>query len=215
MYRGVIQHRQYQSEYLRNQIRARGLVQPTGLGRIFRVVHETTRREARPSLAAKAPAARAGARAPERLVAGHGAAAARRARRHVGGARAGRAVADANDARTRLHALCTLDGLGALDAARPRALRDAAPEVRAAAVRVAAPWLAKAGDPVAAAVWALAGDRAPRVRWELAVSIAAFPESSRVNHAASLLARYGRDPFVVDAAVSSLAGLEGYGCWRG
>ena len=46
MYRGVIQHGQYQSEYLKNQIRARGLVEPTGLGRIYRVVHETTRRAA-------------------------------------------------------------------------------------------------------------------------------------------------------------------------
>ena len=126
----------------------------------------------------------------------------------------GALVAGATDARTRLHALC--DARGARRARRrhvQRALRDAAPAVRAAAVRVASPWLAKAGDPVAAAVWALVNDRAPRVRWQLAVSVAAFPEPSRVDHAASLLARHGRDPFVVDAAVSSLTGLED-GPWR-
>ena len=210
MYRGVIQHGQYQSEYLKSQIRARGLVQPTGLGRIYRVVHETTRREARPSLAGKAPADLVPVLAhpngwwrdtAQRLLVERGDASVAPA--------LGAQVADAKDAWTRLHALCTLEGLGALDAGTiQRALRDAAPEVRDAAVRVATPWLAKAGDPVAAAVWALAGDRAPRVRWQLAVSIAAFPEASRVDHAASLLARHGRDPFIVDAAVSSLTGLE-------
>ena len=110
---------------------------------------------------------------------------------------------------TRLHALAMLEGLGALDASTvQRALRDAAPEVRAAAVRVAEPWLAKAGDPLQAAVWRLAADRAPRVRWQLAVSLAAFPAADRVDHAAQLLASHGRDPFVVDGVVSSLTGLE-------
>src|SRR6185295_13206027 len=115
----------------------------------------------------------------------------------------------APDARTRLHALATLDGLGALDAAVvQRALRDTDPAVRAAAIRVAEPWLAKPGDPLAAAVWKLAGDPAPRVRWQLAVSIAVFPADVRVDHAAQLLARHGRDPFLVDGVVSSLTGLE-------
>ena len=89
-----------------------------------------------------------------------------------------------------------------------RALRDAAPEVRAAAIRVAEPWLAKPGDPLQAAVWRLATDRAPRVQWQLAISLAAFPTDERVGHAARLLGTHGRDPFVVDGVVSSLAGLE-------
>ncbi len=115
----------------------------------------------------------------------------------------------ARDPRARLHALATLDGLGALDAALVmRALRDTAPEIRATAVRLAEPWLAKAGDPLAAAVWRLATDRAPRVRWQLAVSLAAFPAALRVEHAAQLLGSHGRDAFVVDGVVSSLGGLE-------
>ena len=89
-----------------------------------------------------------------------------------------------------------------------RALADTAPEVRAAAVRVAEPWLGKDGDPVQAAVRGLSGDRAARVRWQLALSIAAFPEASRVEQAVQLLAHHGRDPFVVDGVVSSLAGIE-------
>src|SRR6185295_11063339 len=42
-YRGVIQDRASTTVYLRDHIVARGLDRPTGLGRIYRVVHETTR----------------------------------------------------------------------------------------------------------------------------------------------------------------------------
>jgi mono/diheme cytochrome c family protein/glucose/arabinose dehydrogenase len=191
MYRGVIQHGQYQSEYLKNQIKARGLVDPTGLGRIYRVVHETTTRDARPALSGKSPAD---------LVA---------TLSHP-------LVANAPDARTRLHALSTLDGLGAIDAATiTRALGDRAPEVRAAAIRVAEPSLSRAGegDPLLEAVWRLRDDKAPRVRWQLAASLGSL-EGGRVEHSAALLAKYGRDPFVVDAVVSGLGGVEHHALQR-
>jgi mono/diheme cytochrome c family protein len=210
MYRGVIQHGQYQSEYLKNQIKARGLVEPTGLGRIYRVVHETTTRDARPALSGKTPAELVGILShpngwwrdtAQRLLV-------ERQATSVAPALAA-LVEDAPDPRTRLHALCTLDGLGALDAATiARALADRAPEVRAAAIRVAEPSLAKAGDPLQETVWRLRDDKAPRVRWQLAASLASWPAADRVDHAATLLAKYGRDPFVVDAAVSGLGGVE-------
>jgi glucose/arabinose dehydrogenase/mono/diheme cytochrome c family protein len=210
MYRGVIQHLQYQSEYLKNQIRARGLVEPIGLGRIYRVVHETTTRAERPALSAKTAAQLVPVLAhpngwfrdtAQRLLVERGDGSVAPALAAL--------VGTAPDARTRLHALSTLDGLGALDAAVvQRALRDTDPAIRAAAIRVAEPWLAKPGDPLAAAVWRLASDRAPRVRWQLALSLAAFPVAARVEHAARLLGSHGRDPFVVDGVVSSLAGLE-------
>ena len=96
MYRGIIQHTGYITEYLRDQILARKLEQPIGYGRIYRVVHETTRRDPKPALSqAHRRAAGRDAVAPERLVARHGAAAAGRARRRVGGAgadEAGRAT---------------------------------------------------------------------------------------------------------------------------
>ena len=44
MYRGIIQHRVFITGYLEEQIKKRGLEQPVGLGRIYRVVHTTTRR---------------------------------------------------------------------------------------------------------------------------------------------------------------------------
>lgn len=40
MYRGLIQHKTYITEYLRRQINARGLDKPIGYGRIYRVVHK-------------------------------------------------------------------------------------------------------------------------------------------------------------------------------
>src|SRR5690606_36284747 len=52
MYRGIIQHRDYITEYLRDQILERDLVLPTGLGRIYRVVHETIERGPMPRLSA-------------------------------------------------------------------------------------------------------------------------------------------------------------------
>lgn len=40
MYRGVIQHKTYLTDYLREQIKSRGLQTPLGLGRIYRIVYE-------------------------------------------------------------------------------------------------------------------------------------------------------------------------------
>lgn len=45
MYRGVIQQRADITEYLRDHIVKHKLEQPNGLGRIYRVVHETTKRD--------------------------------------------------------------------------------------------------------------------------------------------------------------------------
>ena len=45
MYRGVIQQRADITEYLRDHIVNRKLEQPNGLGRIYRVVHDTTKRD--------------------------------------------------------------------------------------------------------------------------------------------------------------------------
>src|SRR4029453_11638242 len=51
LYRGIIEHRISITTYLRDQILSRKLDRPTGLGRIFRVVHDTTKRDltARPA----------------------------------------------------------------------------------------------------------------------------------------------------------------------
>ena len=56
MYRGVIQQRADITEYLRDHIVKHKLEQPTGLGRIYRVVHETTKRDTASAAAQLTPA---------------------------------------------------------------------------------------------------------------------------------------------------------------
>jgi len=53
MYRGIIQHRVFITGYLEQKIIERGMEQPIGLGRIWRVVHTSTRRGDRPQLSRK------------------------------------------------------------------------------------------------------------------------------------------------------------------
>src|SRR5690606_35547907 len=210
MYRGVLEHRLSMTEYLRDQILARRLVQPTGLGRIYRVVHETTTRdttrwEERPDA--------------DRLVA---------ALSHPGGwwrdtaqrilvERGDRSVApklaalaaDAPDWRTRLHALWTLDGLDAIEPAQVgRALHDASPHVRASAVRLAERWIAGGAHPLTPEVLARVADPAAQVRWQVAATIGVLPQEERLDAAARVLETLGEDPIAVDAVLSGLRNLE-------
>jgi glucose/arabinose dehydrogenase/mono/diheme cytochrome c family protein len=55
MYRGVIQHKLYMTSFLRSQILSRDLEKPIGLGRIYRVVHES-RPPAKPARLSRATA---------------------------------------------------------------------------------------------------------------------------------------------------------------
>ena len=70
MYHGIIQHKGYITEYLRDQILSRKLDRPQGHGRIYRVVHETHEtRSAAGTVEGVGPGARRHAGASERLVA--------------------------------------------------------------------------------------------------------------------------------------------------
>ena len=69
MYHGIIQHRDYITEYLRDQILSRKLEAPLGHGRIYRIVHETTNRSPAGGAAVDAGAARRSPLAPEWMVA--------------------------------------------------------------------------------------------------------------------------------------------------
>ena len=56
MYHGVIQHKGFITEYLRDHILAKKLEAPIRMGRIFRIVHESTRRDGPPALSAESSA---------------------------------------------------------------------------------------------------------------------------------------------------------------
>lgn len=210
MYRGIIQHRVYITGYLEDQIRARHMEQPTGLGRIYRIVHESTKRDKRPRLSR---------RTPPQLVDYLG---------HPNGwwrITAQRLIVERNDSsvapalrarvrsavddRERLHALWTLDGLGAADRATVvTALGDESPHVRAAAVRIAEPWLRQGDAAATAAVMRLMEDSTFLVRRQVAASLGELPTDRRENVLFQVATRAGNDPVVADLVVSALAGRE-------
>jgi hypothetical protein len=210
MYRGIIEHRISITEYLRDQIAARALQQPTGYGRIYRVVHDTSRRDTARPLGGATPAQLVDAlshpngwwrdTAQRRLV-------------EAGGGSAVMAlhalVRDAKDPRTRLHALWTFEGIDAIDQATTAvALDDPSPAVRLAAVRIAERWMGETSGPIPTALARRLDDPDWSVRRQLAASFGAMPPGPREQTLATLLERYGNDPVVVDAALSSVRGRE-------
>ena len=211
LYRGIIQHRDYITEYLRDQILSRRLQQPTGLGRIYRVVHETTRRGPAPQLS-KAPAADLVAAlshpngwwrdTAQRLLVERADASAVPALRTL--------AATASDSRTRLHALWTLDGLDSLTPELViQALDDRSRDVRVSAVRLAERFVEYYPDPsVQRALVRRIDDQDWAVREQLAASFGALPMDARIPAIALLLARHGDDPITLDAAISSVKDHE-------
>jgi mono/diheme cytochrome c family protein/glucose/arabinose dehydrogenase len=208
MHRGIVQHRVYITGYLEQQIINRGLEQPLGLGRIYRIVHEGTKRGEKPQLSRKSAAQLLPylshpngwwrSMAQELIV--------EKGDRSV--APALRKLArSSRDELTRLRALWTLEGLGSVDAATiDAALADASPHVRAAAVRISEPWLAQAGHPSHEAVLRLMNDPSPLVRRQLTASIGEMPMQEREPALAQAAARYGGDPVVADLVASALPG---------
>jgi mono/diheme cytochrome c family protein len=236
MYRGIIEHRISITLYLRDQILERKLDGPTGLGRIYRVVHETTRRDPSRALSTATAAQLVDALShpngwwrdtAQRLLVERG-----QSERVQKGFREGseqvqkgfregseqvqtvvpalvRLAATATDWRTRLHALWTLDGIDAIEPTLvAKALADESRDVRVGAVRIAERWLADASHPIHAAFVARAEDAAWQVRQQVAASIGFLPQGSREAAAASLLSRAAHDPVTVDAALSGIRGSE-------
>jgi len=210
MYRGVVQDAAYQTEYLQDYIRRNQLAQPINRGRIWRLVHETTRRDRKPALSKQAPAG---------LVPylGHPNGWWRDTAQQLLVQRGDRAVVpalkellrSAPDWRTKLHALGTLGGLSALDVPTLQPLfSDPSPDVRAWAIRWSEPWLAERGHPLAVAALRLMDDPHWTVRRQLAASIGELSTAARLEPALAMLQRYGGDPITVDAVVSGLAGME-------
>ncbi len=209
MYHGIIQHRDYITEYLRDQILSRKLEAPLGHGRIYRIVHETTTRS---RAASAAPATPAGLVAllshpngwwrdtAQRLLVERG---------DVSVVGALKKLAASAPEKTRLHALWTLDGLDSLDVSLvTRALADPSRDVRASAIRLSEKWLSEPASTLQAAVLELETDPDWAVRRQLAATLGALPAGSRESAIAGLLARHGNDPITVDAALSGVRGSE-------
>ena len=211
MYRGIIEHRISVTEYLRDQILARKLDQPTGYGRIYRVVHDSTTLDTVNPFARATPPQLVDALAhdngwrrdtAQRLLVERGA-------RNVAPDLA-KLATGAPDWRTRLHALWTLDGLDAIEPATVvNALKDENRDVRVSAIRIAERWLpSQDGYPIHAPVLKMLDDPDWAVHQQLAATIGVLPNTLRETAAVDMLERYGNDPVVVDATLSGLRGRE-------
>jgi hypothetical protein len=216
MYRGIIEHRISITEYLRDQIVARTLEQPVGYGRIYRVMHDTTRRDTTRPFANASPAQLVDALShpsgwrrdtAQRLLVERGAKSVVSALTTV--AALTTLAASAPDWRARLHALWTLDGIDAIQPATvTAALDDPSREVRLAAIRIAERWLGEPNHPMQAAVLKRLDDSDWAVHQQLGASIGAFSADARESAAVAVLERFGNDPIVMDATLSGLRGSE-------
>lgn len=193
MYRGIIQQANWTREgtYLREQIKAHNLQYEIGRGRIYRVRHEDFEPGPQPRMLDETPAEWVQHlshpngwwrdTAQKLLVL--------RRDLSVVPALERLAEADASDPRPRLHALWTLDGLGALDDALIlRALAAADPQVRMAGLRLAELRLdaeSAADAPLAVAALSALQDADPRVVIQAMLSLrrAGVPDAEKAIRA--------------------------------
>lgn len=173
MYRGVIQHRNYVTSFLRDQVEKRGLEQPIGRGRIWRVVAAGSQREVRPPVGGLGDAALAATLATDCGVTRD---LARRElvqrQAHGVAPELRRLLRSAPEPAVRIAALSTLDGLGAVAANDLRAaLRDADAGIICLGLQLVLPHL-DAGDGL---LWVLcehlAENGATNVSWHLALAM--------------------------------------------
>jgi mono/diheme cytochrome c family protein/glucose/arabinose dehydrogenase len=210
MYRGIIQHKGYMTEYLRDYVLTHKLEQPNSFGRIYRIVHESTKRDTTPMPMRTASSQLVGLlshpngwrrdMAQQLLV--------ERADKSVVPALRKVAVSG-TDVRGRLKALWVLD---ALDAIEPNdvmpALSHTDRDVRVSALRLSERWLRMPNHPIHGAVMKLLDDKDWAVRRQLAATLGELQSGSKEAGIAGMLERYGDDPIAVDAALSGARGIE-------
>jgi putative membrane-bound dehydrogenase-like protein len=101
----------------------------------------------------------------------------------------------------RLHALWTLEGLGALEAAQvEQALADAHPGVREHAVRLSEGFLPKLAGPLLA----MAADPEPRVQFQTALTLGHLKDPRSLTALAGIAARHANDRWFRVAVLSSV-----------
>ena len=206
MYRGIVQHREYLTEYLEDQIIRRDLDEPVGLGRIWRVKHEAWKPGPQPRLSTEEDLVDV-LRHPngwwrdtaQRLLVLRGDASVAPALRRL--------ARRSKDVKTKLHALWTLHGLGVLD---PETvlymMEDPDAKLRAAAVRGSERWTDQ--PEIQEAIARRVDDFDVTVRRQVAASLGEYPPEFRIGLLEDMLARHGHDPITVDAGLSGLRHLE-------
>ena len=211
LYRGILQHRQFMTSYLRKQIIERGLDKGTRLGRIYRIVHDSKPPGPQPNLS-KATSAQL----VEHLTHPNGwwrdtarRLLVERADKSVTTSLRKQALAATATVPTRLQALWILEGIGDIDSETiANVLDDPAPKLRAAAIRLSEPMLNAGNAALVDKVASRVRDPSREVRWQVAFSLGEASAATRDAALAALLLRDAETPFVIQAVVSSLAGNE-------
>jgi mono/diheme cytochrome c family protein/glucose/arabinose dehydrogenase len=210
-YRGILQHRIYLTTYLRQQIESRGLDKPLGLGRIYRVVHESSPPGPRPRLSKASAAELVGHLShsngwwrdtSQRLliergdhsVVGNLRQLARSGSEHLG----------------RLHALYTLDGMRALDPDTVlAALKDSHVKVQVAAVRLSKNFFAdEEAEEFIDALLSLVHQSAPELHWQLAFTFGQIRDERTEEAMAMIAQKHAGNALIRDALLSGLGGRE-------
>ena len=210
MYRGIIQHKGYMTEYLRDYVQTHEMAQPNSRGRIYRIMHESSKRDTTPLPMRSTPAQLVSMLThpngwrrdmAQQLLVERGDTSVVPALRKM--------ASSAADVRTRLHALWTLDGLDAIEPGDVMsALSHANRDVRVSGLRLAERWLGQPNHPLQGAVLKRLDDNDWAVRRQLAATLGELPAQSKESAIANMLERYGDDPIAVDAALSGLNGSE-------
>ena len=211
MYHGIIQHKGFITEYLRDHIVAHKLEAPVHMGRIFRIVHDTTRRDGPPALSTESPAQLVATLAhpngwwrdtAQQLLVQRGDKPSVAGAEELAESGAGRADASA----------CAVDARWARQRSSPRrsikALDDSSRDVRASrgpaggAISGGAP-IRRCTPPCSSASTTRTGrfGSSWRRRW-------ARCPGARETALTSLLEQHAGDPVAVDAALSGLRGGE-------
>ncbi len=212
IYRGVVQHRQFVTSYLRKQVEERKLEQPIGLGRIWRVVADDEKAQTEPLglLAGEAGRIRAldhpvgwvRDQAQRLLVEAGSLAPVKELKQLL-------AADDSSDSMAigRVHALWTLSGLGAVDGEMLcQALQDPDERVRRAACRIVGEPTPLPADQVTRVVTALAANTADLSEIEKihrVLALGAFPDHpGGFASLLEILRRDGTNPHIRMAALS-------------
>lgn len=207
MYRGVLQHKNFVTDYLREQTRAAKLERPLSQGRIYRIVPAAgLPKSPRPALSRESSEKLVGVlsrkdswwrETAQKLLIERGDVSVQPALREL--------MHAAASPETRLHALWTLEGLGC---ATPEdalfAMKDTSAWVRCAGARVGEAWPQRAD--IVAAWAALVDDPNRLVRVQGTLSAGERKGSSNLLRVA--LQHHGSDPFVRSAVGAGLKGRE-------
>ena len=211
LYRGILQHRQYMTTFLRRQILERGLDKGLGYGRIYRIVHESKKPGPPPALArANTEQLIAALSHPngwwrdtaQRLLVESGDKSAAPELRKL-------AESTKTSEPVRLKALWTMEGLGVLSPETVgQLMEDSSAKIRTNALRLSEPFLAGNHSDLMDRAIRHVGDPAQEVRLQVALSMGEAAAPARAAALADLLRNDAETPFMIASAVSSLNGGE-------